>query len=123
INKAIYAMYVTELSDEGACYSCVPGDAGVAAAALGAIESAAALGASDSSVAGASESAASAEALHTFTLDLGASRCIFCDCTLTGAVSSLLASLQSYVEIWASASRSRFRPLLSKMGLLSVALA
>ncbi|CAI7841216.1 unnamed protein product, partial [Closterium sp. NIES-53] len=51
INKAIYAMYVTELSDEGACYSCVPGDAGVAAAALGAIKSAAALGACESSVA------------------------------------------------------------------------
>ncbi|CAI7798573.1 unnamed protein product [Closterium sp. NIES-54] len=72
INKAIYAMYVTELSDEGACYSCVPGDAGVAASALGA---------SESSVAGASESAASAKALHTFTLDSGASRCFFHDCT------------------------------------------
>ncbi|CAI7924544.1 unnamed protein product [Closterium sp. NIES-53] len=72
INKAIYAMYVTELSDEGACYSCVPGDAGVAASALGA---------SESSVAGASESAASAKALHTFTLDSGASRCFFRDCT------------------------------------------
>ncbi|CAI7857156.1 unnamed protein product [Closterium sp. NIES-54] len=68
INKAIYAMYVTELSDEGACYSCVPGDAGVDAAALGAIEFAAAPG--------ASEYAASAEALHTFTLDSGASRSV-----------------------------------------------
>ncbi|CAI7860208.1 unnamed protein product [Closterium sp. NIES-53] len=81
INKAIYAMYVTELSDEGACYSCVPGDAGVAAASLGAIKSTAALGASESSVAGASEYVASAEALHTFTLDSGASRCFFHDCT------------------------------------------
>ncbi|CAI7873642.1 unnamed protein product [Closterium sp. NIES-53] len=81
INKAIYAMYVTELSDEGACYSCVPGDAGVDAAALGAIESAAALGASESTVVGASESAASAEALQTFTLDSGASRSFFRDCT------------------------------------------
>ncbi|CAI7795348.1 unnamed protein product [Closterium sp. NIES-54] len=81
INKAIYAMYVTELSDEGACYSCEPDDASVAAAALGAIESAAALGASKSSVAGASESVASAEALHTFTLHSGASRCFFHDCT------------------------------------------
>ncbi|CAI5496689.1 unnamed protein product [Closterium sp. Naga37s-1] len=81
INKAIYAMYVTELSDEGACYSCVPGDAGVAATALGAIESAAALGAGESSIAGASESAASAEALHTFTLDSSASRYFFRDCT------------------------------------------
>ncbi|CAI7820139.1 unnamed protein product, partial [Closterium sp. NIES-53] len=81
INKAIYAMYVTELSDDGACYSCVPGDGGVAAAALGAIESATALGASESLVVSASESAASAEALHTFTLDSGVSRCFFRDCT------------------------------------------
>ncbi|CAI7792229.1 unnamed protein product [Closterium sp. NIES-54] len=85
-NKAIYAMYVTELSDEGACYSCVPGDAGVVAIALGASESAAALGASSSTVTGASESApsestASAESLHTFTLDSGASRCFFRDYT------------------------------------------
>ncbi|CAI7821620.1 unnamed protein product [Closterium sp. NIES-54] len=91
INKAIYAMYVTELSDEGACYSCVPGDAGVAAAALGAIESVAALGASESSVAGASESSASAEALHTFTLDSGASRCFFRDCTTLTPLAALVA--------------------------------
>ncbi|CAI7815000.1 unnamed protein product [Closterium sp. NIES-54] len=78
INKDIYTMYVTGLSDEGACYSCVPGDASVAAAPLGAIEFAAALGASE---AGASEFAASVEALHTFTLDSGASRCFFRDCT------------------------------------------
>ncbi|CAI7831663.1 unnamed protein product, partial [Closterium sp. NIES-53] len=72
---------------------CVTGS--VEAAALGASESAAALGASDSAAAlGASESAAalgaraspatgpsSAEALHTFTLDSGASRCFFRDCT------------------------------------------
>ncbi|CAI7737155.1 unnamed protein product [Closterium sp. NIES-54] len=64
-------------------------------AALGANESAAALGANESAAAlGASESAAafgaraspatgpsSTEALHTFTLDSGASRCFFCDCT------------------------------------------
>ncbi|CAI7932444.1 unnamed protein product [Closterium sp. NIES-54] len=78
MNKAIYAMFVTELSNEGACYSCVPGDA---AAALGTIESAAALGASESSVVGASESVASTEALHTFTLDSGTSRCFFRDYT------------------------------------------
>ncbi|CAI7911205.1 unnamed protein product [Closterium sp. NIES-54] len=94
INKAIYAMYVTKISDEGACYSCVPGDAGVAPAALGAIESAAALGATESSVAGASESAALAEALHTFTLDSGASRCFFCDyTTLTPLVAPVPVSL------------------------------
>ncbi|CAI7905026.1 unnamed protein product [Closterium sp. NIES-53] len=65
------------------------------AAALGASESDAALGASEFAAAlGASESAAtlgaraspatgpsSAEALQTFTLDSGTSRCFFCDCT------------------------------------------
>ncbi|CAI7746174.1 unnamed protein product [Closterium sp. NIES-54] len=72
---------------------CVTGS--VEAAALGASESDAALGASEFAAAlGASESAAtlgaraspatgpsSAEALHTFTLDSGTSRCFFCDCT------------------------------------------
>ncbi|CAI7920873.1 unnamed protein product [Closterium sp. NIES-54] len=89
INDAIYAMYATEISYEDACYSCVPSDAGVVDTALGASESAAALGASASAVTGASasavtgasESAASAEALHTFTLNSGASRCFFRDCT------------------------------------------
>ncbi|CAI7910133.1 unnamed protein product [Closterium sp. NIES-53] len=57
-----------------------------AAAALGASESAAALGARESANAlGASASTAtgptSAKALHTFTLDSGASRCLFRDCT------------------------------------------
>ncbi|CAI7887004.1 unnamed protein product [Closterium sp. NIES-54] len=56
------------------------------AAALGASESDAALGASASAAAlGVSASTAtgpaSAEALHNFTLDSGASRCFFCDCT------------------------------------------
>ncbi|CAI7883275.1 unnamed protein product [Closterium sp. NIES-54] len=59
---------------------------GSRAAALGASESAAALGASESAaVLGARASPAigpsSAEALHTFTLDSGVSRCFFCDCT------------------------------------------
>ncbi|CAI7760010.1 unnamed protein product [Closterium sp. NIES-54] len=51
------------------------------ASTLGASESASALGASASNATGASESAASADALHTFTLDSGASRCFFRDCT------------------------------------------
>ncbi|CAI7923201.1 unnamed protein product [Closterium sp. NIES-54] len=56
------------------------------AAALGASETAAALGASETAATGASESATnefaiSAEALHTFTLDSGSSRCFFRDCT------------------------------------------
>ncbi|CAI7826563.1 unnamed protein product [Closterium sp. NIES-54] len=63
---------------------CVTGS--VEAAALGASESAAALGASESAAAlGARASPAtgpsSAEALHTFTLDSGASCCFFCNCT------------------------------------------
>ncbi|CAI7782052.1 unnamed protein product [Closterium sp. NIES-53] len=57
----------------------------VEAAALGSSESTAALRASESAAAlGARASPAtgpsSAEALHTFTLDSGASRCFFCDC-------------------------------------------
>ncbi|CAI7785158.1 unnamed protein product [Closterium sp. NIES-54] len=61
-------------------------DASESAAALGACESAAALGESESAAAlGARASPAtgpsSAEALHTFTLDSGASRCFFRECT------------------------------------------
>ncbi|CAI7919837.1 unnamed protein product, partial [Closterium sp. NIES-53] len=78
------------------------------AAALGASESVAALGASESAAAPAtSESAAalgarastamgpaSTEALHTFTLDSGASHCFFRDCTtLTPLVASVPVSL------------------------------
>ncbi|CAI7806027.1 unnamed protein product [Closterium sp. NIES-54] len=55
-------------SIEGDCYSCVPRAAGTEAAALGACEFATA-------------GTASAKALHTFTLDLGASRYFFRDCT------------------------------------------
>ncbi|CAI7928327.1 unnamed protein product [Closterium sp. NIES-54] len=78
---------------DNASQRCVPGR--VEAAALGSSESAAAPGAGESAAAlGARESAdaigasvststdpASPEALHTFTLDLGASRCFFRDCT------------------------------------------
>ncbi|CAI7758300.1 unnamed protein product [Closterium sp. NIES-53] len=53
----------------------------VGAAALGASESAAALGVSETAATGASESGASAEALHTFALDFGASHCFLHDCT------------------------------------------
>ncbi|CAI7802071.1 unnamed protein product [Closterium sp. NIES-53] len=68
----------------GDCYLCVPPDPGIEAAALGAGE-AAALGASASAPPGAGESAlsgtASAQVLHTFTLDSGASRSFFRDRT------------------------------------------
>ncbi|CAI7860663.1 unnamed protein product [Closterium sp. NIES-53] len=53
---------------EGDCYLRVPPDPGIEAAALGASES-------------ALPGTAPAEALHTFTLDSGASRCFFCDST------------------------------------------
>ncbi|CAI7753624.1 unnamed protein product [Closterium sp. NIES-53] len=58
----------------------------IVATALGASESLAALGANMSAATGASdsttsESIASAEALHTLTLDCGASRCYFRNCT------------------------------------------
>ncbi|CAI7934151.1 unnamed protein product [Closterium sp. NIES-54] len=56
----------------------------------GASEPATALGASAFVVIGASESAASSEALHTFTLDSSASRCFFRDCT---TVTPLAASV------------------------------
>ncbi|CAI7735377.1 unnamed protein product, partial [Closterium sp. NIES-54] len=78
------AMYALSTSDEGDCYLCVPPDPGIEAAALGAGETAA-LGASASAAPGAGESAlsgtTSAEVLHTFTLDSGASRSFFRDHT------------------------------------------
>ncbi|CAI7819886.1 unnamed protein product, partial [Closterium sp. NIES-53] len=61
----ISAMYALSFSAEGDCYWCVPPDSGIAAAALGA------------SASGTPPSTAPAEALHTFTLDSGASRCSF----------------------------------------------
>ncbi|CAI5973082.1 unnamed protein product [Closterium sp. NIES-64] len=78
------AMYALPTSDEGDYYLCVPPDPGIEAVALGARE-AAALGASASAAPGAGESAlsgtTSAQALHTFTLDSGASRSFFRDRT------------------------------------------
>ncbi|CAI5996174.1 unnamed protein product [Closterium sp. NIES-65] len=78
------AMYAVSASDEGDCYLCVPPDSGIEAAALSTSETAA-LGASASSAPGAGESAlsgtTSAQALHTFTLDSGASRSFFRDRT------------------------------------------
>ncbi|CAI7877486.1 unnamed protein product [Closterium sp. NIES-54] len=63
------AMYALSVSAEGDCYRCVLPDPGIAAAALGASES------------GTLPSTAPAQALHTFTLDSGASRCFFRDST------------------------------------------
>ncbi|CAI7872699.1 unnamed protein product, partial [Closterium sp. NIES-54] len=63
------AMYALSVSAEGDCYRCVPPDPGIAAAALGASEF------------GTLPGTAPAQALHTFTLDSGASACFFCDST------------------------------------------
>ncbi|CAI7790340.1 unnamed protein product, partial [Closterium sp. NIES-54] len=63
------AMYALCASAKGDCYRCVPPDLGIATAALGASES------------GTLPGTAPAEALHTFTLDSGASRCFFRECT------------------------------------------
>ncbi|CAI7881550.1 unnamed protein product [Closterium sp. NIES-53] len=62
-------MYALSVSAEGDCYRCVPPGLGIAAAALGASES------------GTLPDTTPAEALHTFTLDSGASRCFFRDNT------------------------------------------
>ncbi|CAI7760550.1 unnamed protein product [Closterium sp. NIES-54] len=60
---------------EGDCYRCVPPDLDIEAAALGA---------SESSLLGT----APAEALHTFTLHSGASRCFFCNSTTVTPLSA-----------------------------------
>ncbi|CAI7867374.1 unnamed protein product, partial [Closterium sp. NIES-54] len=62
------AMYTLSVSAEGDCYLCVPPDPGIEAAALGVSAS-------------ALPGTAPAEALHTFTLDSGASRCFFREST------------------------------------------
>ncbi|CAI7847064.1 unnamed protein product [Closterium sp. NIES-54] len=101
------AMYALSTSDEGDCYLCVPPDPGIEAAALGAGETAA-LGASASAAPGAGETAAlgasasaapsgtaSAQVLHTFTLDSGASRSFFRDrTTLTPLSRPVAVSLE-----------------------------
>ncbi|CAI7919574.1 unnamed protein product, partial [Closterium sp. NIES-54] len=61
-------MYALSVSAEGDYYLCVPPDPGIEAAALGASES-------------ALPCTVPVEALHTFTLDSGASCCFFCDST------------------------------------------
>ncbi|CAI7735900.1 unnamed protein product [Closterium sp. NIES-53] len=63
------AMYALSVSAEGDSFRCLPPNPGIAAAALGASES------------GTLPGTTPAEALHTFTLDSGASRCFFRDST------------------------------------------
>ncbi|CAI7914930.1 unnamed protein product [Closterium sp. NIES-54] len=83
-DAVLAAIYAVSISAEGDCYVCVPPDPGIEANALGAHESAAP-GARESAALGAGESAlsgtASAQVLHTFTLDSGASRSFFRDRT------------------------------------------
>ncbi|CAI7836831.1 unnamed protein product [Closterium sp. NIES-54] len=64
----LFAMYALSASAEGDCYQCVLPDPSTEAVTLGADES---------SLPGT----APTEALHTFTLDSGASRCFFRDST------------------------------------------
>ncbi|CAI7850112.1 unnamed protein product [Closterium sp. NIES-54] len=64
----LFAMYALSPSAEDDCYRCVPPDPGKEAAALGAGES-------------SLPCTTPVEALHTFTLDSGASRCFFRDST------------------------------------------
>ncbi|CAI7884730.1 unnamed protein product [Closterium sp. NIES-54] len=73
----IAAMYALSVSAEGDCYPCVPPDPGKAAAALGA---------SKSVLPGTTPT----EALHTFTLDSGTSRCFFRDSTTLTPLSAPL---------------------------------
>ncbi|CAI7869488.1 unnamed protein product [Closterium sp. NIES-54] len=63
------ATYALSISAEDDYYRCVPPDPGIATAALGASES------------GTLPGTAPAQALHTFMLDSGTSRCFFCDST------------------------------------------
>ncbi|CAI7766093.1 unnamed protein product, partial [Closterium sp. NIES-53] len=69
------AMYALSVSAEGDCYLCVPPDPGIEAATLDASES-------------ALPGTVPTEALHTFTLDSGASRCFFRDSTTLTPLSS-----------------------------------
>ncbi|CAI7758150.1 unnamed protein product [Closterium sp. NIES-53] len=99
----ISAMYDLSFSAEGDCYWCVPPDADIAAAALGA------------SVSGTPPGTAPVEALHTFTLDSGASRCFFRDSTtltpLPTPVPVSLLSLHLFRSDWLTPLGARSLPV------------
>ncbi|CAI7738220.1 unnamed protein product [Closterium sp. NIES-54] len=80
-DATLSAMYALSVSAEGECYLSVPPDPGIATAALGASDS------------GTLPGTALAEALHTFTLDSGASHCFFRD-------STTLTPLPAPVPVW-----------------------
>ncbi|CAI7822156.1 unnamed protein product [Closterium sp. NIES-54] len=88
------AMYALTDSAEGDCYLSVPPNPGIEATALGASASAA-RGTGAFAAPGAGESALSGtaptEALHTFTLDSGASRSFFRDSTTLTPLSRPIA--------------------------------
>ncbi|CAI7895241.1 unnamed protein product [Closterium sp. NIES-53] len=88
------AMYAVTDSAEGDCYLCGPLDPGIEGAALGASESAAP-GTGESAAPGAGQSALSGnaptKALHTFTLDSGASHSFFRDSTILTPLSRPVA--------------------------------
>ncbi|CAI7912891.1 unnamed protein product [Closterium sp. NIES-53] len=77
------AMYALSVSAEGDNYRCVPPDPGIAAAASGASES------------GILPSTTPAQALHTFTLDSGASASFFRDSTTLTPLSTPLPIQQA----------------------------
>ncbi|CAI7849284.1 unnamed protein product [Closterium sp. NIES-53] len=79
-------MYAVSISAEGDCYLCVPPNPGIEAAALGASESAAP-GAGEAALSGT----ASAQVLHIFTLDSGASRSFFRNCITLSQLSRPVA--------------------------------
>ncbi|CAI7838487.1 unnamed protein product, partial [Closterium sp. NIES-54] len=71
------AMYALSVSAKGDCYLCVPPDPSIEATALGASEF-------------VLPSTTPVEALHTFTLDSSASRCVFRDSTTLTPLSALV---------------------------------
>ncbi|CAI7838937.1 unnamed protein product [Closterium sp. NIES-53] len=83
------AMYALSVSAKDDCYLCVLPNPGIEAAALGASEYALA-------------GTAPAEALHTFTLDSGASRCFF---------TPSLLSLHLYRSDWLTPQGAQFLPV------------
>ncbi|CAI7871823.1 unnamed protein product, partial [Closterium sp. NIES-54] len=109
-------MYAVTDSAEGDCYLCVPPDPVIEAAALGASESAA-RGARESALSGT----APTEALHTFTLDSGASRSFFRDSTtLTPLTRPVVVSLADPSMVVVLAHSSTVLPCrAAPSGLLS----
>ncbi|CAI7915590.1 unnamed protein product [Closterium sp. NIES-53] len=96
------AMYALLVSAEGDCHRCVPPDPCIAAAALGA------------SASGTLPCTMPAEALHTFTLDSGTSRCFFRDSTtltpLPAPLPVRLADPSGGLVVARSSIVRRFRP-------------